>query len=1390
MKVMFWRAFMDEIVSLQPLDKEKVLAYWLASLQHGGGDDDRAIAALQKAYKKLQEQTTCPALLEQVLGHGETIREIPTGETWKEISLTHCAMVNRGGAEETPVIFPLDPSQRLAVRQFLSLKEMGAIAVSGAPGTGKTDMLRAAISSIWTKAALEQQPCPIILICGATNQSVENVMTSFDGAVEASCDITLRSRWIAGLQGYAVSCPSTNKKEDHEARFQTMKIDRNDIEYGGNAETLGQYQAEDLPTMVSHFVSMMVEAFLGDGKTIFPLSLLGFSSAQVRTLEQMKRRSQHQDREEARFLIQDSAKFLWELLNKAHQLQETVRQQLHKGLFTNSFQGSSLWKGVEIFASSFSPQPGVDLALGKLKAALNASTEQYKEAVEGAIDVLLRPVCFHLAGRYWEARWLADFGKEAIQAPKHLRLRLLRRNAMLFPCLVSTLHSAPRLMQIYAAGKEDYLFSALDMLVVDESGQASPSIAGVVLAFARKLLVVGDVKQLAPVSSVSPEEDRRRAADFTNIHSHWEKRGILESSGSVMRLVSTGASWSEPDRHGILLRRHYRCLETIIGYCIELLYHDHERDMAGNILQQELQPQVPDIPLMDWEASEGKGFPLPAMSFVQCGSVNDIPTKGGEYESWTNRGEALKIIHWLQHDGQRLVAWYAARGKEVDITDVVAILTPFAGQAKLLRDLLAEHSDQKDDETHLGKRMVIGTVHTMQGAERDVILFSGVSQECIATSKQCDDSYKVFLDRDGGNLLNVAVSRAKKAFILFGHADLFFSPQAMRADNDLPTALLGRYMVRKGVKIAPKALVIVESPLKAKAIQTWLPDTFEVYGTGGHIRDLATLELTPDNSFHPLWELINPDRTCLTLQRTMTRLLQTPYLILATDPDPQGEAIAWHVLQVLKQHPWFAHVRVISRVVFSSITEAEIRSAFRSPRNILMLEDGVQPEAVLDSYLVEAALALRILDGTIGHYYWRKHHVGMGRVQSAILHLLAGTGASAYVLDVVLTDNNGTLCSAQLLDMTDIGDGAEMRFKTRQEAEQTAARLQGRVLPDYGFLDEVIEIILPPAPLGTADVLALAWERYEFTPQYTTSLLQQLYTGGGGDGEARDNVQYLPNKPLVTLTYGRLSLTDEGWRMVGLLETKESSLSSIASAERMEADLDAIAEGDESYATVVQSWSREIFQELPFCTPDPTGTFGEGDLWEGFPDVLPENEHHSIADEQTFANFLANIPPAETTESRASSSTSMSGSLAHPPLMPLEIGETESDSLLDDARMLLHMIQHHCYATVGREALCVLQPVLYLSRDGTMGLLVQAFLRIEDEGFYALYPQAKSDLDRLYAPSSLLKNPEIFRIQVAGIRPADYPPLTPSNTLLLMQRMGLGRPSTYAEHFRKLTAVE
>src|SRR6201997_2600454 len=176
-------------------------------------------------------------------------------------------------------------------------------------------------------------------------------------------------------------------------------------------------------------------------------------------------------------------------------------------------------------------------------------------------------------------------------------------------------------------------------------------------------------------------------------------------------------------------------------------------------------------------------------------------------------------------------------------------------------------------------------------------------------------------------------------------------------------------------------IVVVESPAKAKTINKYLGPGYEVLASFGHVRDLPAKDgsVNPDDNFHMLWE-VDP-KAQKRLNDIARAIKGADKLILATDPDREGEAISWHVLQVLKDKKALK-AQAIQRVVFNAITKQAVTDAMKHPRNI-------------DQSLVDAYLARRALDYLVGFtlspVLWRKlpGARSAGRVQSVALRLVA-----------------------------------------------------------------------------------------------------------------------------------------------------------------------------------------------------------------------------------------------------------------------------------------------------------------------------------------------------------------------------------------------------------------
>ena len=175
-------------------------------------------------------------------------------------------------------------------------------------------------------------------------------------------------------------------------------------------------------------------------------------------------------------------------------------------------------------------------------------------------------------------------------------------------------------------------------------------------------------------------------------------------------------------------------------------------------------------------------------------------------------------------------------------------------------------------------------------------------------------------------------------------------------------------------------LVIVESPAKAQTINKYLGNDYKVMASVGHIRDLPSKDgaVLPDENFKMSWEM-HKDKEKV-VKEIIGELKSAESLILATDPDREGEAISWHLQEILNSRKMITD-KPVERVVFNEITKNAVLHAMETPRKI-------------NSELVEAYLARRALDHLIGFsispILWRKlpGSKSAGRVQSVALKLI------------------------------------------------------------------------------------------------------------------------------------------------------------------------------------------------------------------------------------------------------------------------------------------------------------------------------------------------------------------------------------------------------------------
>ena len=297
-------------------------------------------------------------------------------------------------------------------------------------------------------------------------------------------------------------------------------------------------------------------------------------------------------------------------------------------------------------------------------------------------------------------------------------------------------------------------------------------------------------------------------------------------------------------------------------------------------------------------------------------------------------------------------------------------------------------------------------------------------------------------------------------------------------------------------------LVSVESPAKAKTVGRFLGKGYTVRASVGHVRDLLRSELSVDvdHNFAPKYRVPNEKRAVVKEIKTLAREAEQVYL--ATDPDREGEAIAWHLLEAAEIDPEISH-----RVVFHEITEEAIHEAFSNPRTINM-------------DLVDAQQARRILDRLVGYsispLLWEKvrSRLSAGRVQSVALRLIverekeieAFVPVEYWSIQAELTPDHKN--HAYLAKMAKI-DNHDPDLKTREDAGQLLSDLE-QAAYTISKIKKSERRRKPAAPFITSTLQQEASRKLGFTARRTMMVAQQLYEGlEVGEGGASGLITYM-----------------------------------------------------------------------------------------------------------------------------------------------------------------------------------------------------------------------------------------------------------------------------------------
>jgi hypothetical protein len=718
--------------------------------------------------------------------------------------------------------FPLSISQRKTLLSYLTAEENSVTAVNGPPGTGKTTLLQSLVATEVVRSALNGDEAPIIMACSTNNQAVTNIIDSFINSISTMDDLS--DRWVPGFYGYATYLPSASKSDKSLKNINYLKgnlfgyegtlCDLENEAYISEAENYFfdkyyEYFGTEAQSLEDACVHLQEEILIIENNLINGVHISKeFINAIDKVNTQLTSSKHHIKKDAVQVLkIQQWRKYLLSLKTQSLKLefQETLTsfffvqnnvlslEEIPDHLIFNISQ--------DIFENKDTTLEFIKSLIADLNTILNSFSRliEWKQVnnIKGVpsvseeelwnfenhkmdnkdyshcyfydeIDLTLRHKAFLLATHYWEARWILatiemleentekGTGELVIQ-------KKWKRRAMLTPCFVATFYMAPThfvYSQFQGENEEgkpifEYLplYNFLDLLIIDEAGQVTPEVSIPLFSLAKKAIVIGDLKQIEPIWMIPSSIDKgnlinQNITSTQKENDYLDHLGFLTSSGSIMKMAQNACEYETPlernKEKGLLLLEHRRCNDEIINFCNELAYNGILKPMKGTARQDQL---------------------FPSMMAYHIDGISEQ-----KYNSRFNLTEVKAIISWLNKNKNSIKEAYNVDSVE----EVLGIITPFTSQKNELHNSLKESGFKVSD-------IKLGTVHALQGAERNIVIFSSVYTK--------NDDGTLFFDKDNKpNMLNVAVSRARDSFILFGDTHVFDE------NNPTPSGVLKKHL--------------------------------------------------------------------------------------------------------------------------------------------------------------------------------------------------------------------------------------------------------------------------------------------------------------------------------------------------------------------------------------------------------------------------------------------------------------------------------------------------------------------------------------------------------------------------------------------------------------------
>ena len=434
------------------------------------------------------------------------------------------------------------------------------------------------------------------------------------------------------------------------------------------------------------------------------------------------------------------------------------------------------------------------------------------------------------------------------------------------------------------------------------------------------------------------------------------------------------------------------------------------------------------------------------------------------------------------------------------------------------------------------------------------------------------------------------------------------------------------------------SLVVVESPSKSKTLESYLGKDYKVLASYGHVRDLLPKKgaVDPDNNFAMIYEVIERNEKAVNAIKRALKKVDTLYL--ATDPDREGEAISWHLYELLKESDCLKNKKV-HRVAFYEVTKSAVQDAIKNPRE-------------LSPNLVDAQQARRALDYLVGFnlspLLWKKIHKGLsaGRVQSPALRMIVERekeiedfNAREYwtiesdlefkgseFLGKLIEFNNEKIKKFSIEDTTQAST-----IKSTLEKASTEELLVKNVKKTQSKRQ-------PTAPFITSTLQQEGIRKLGFTAQWTMRIAQQLYEGiDTGEGSVglitymrTDSVNLAEEalteiRDFISTRYGKESLPEEARVFKKKSKNAQEAHEAVrpTSVTRIPSDIkDSLT--DEQFKLYELIWKRTMASQMTHATIDSVAvdmSCGEGNLFRA--------NGSSIADPGFMQVYLEGVDDSE-----------------------------------------------------------------------------------------------------------------------------------------------------------------